>query len=70
MSLSLGVTKKACITSMQIARPQISLYVLYLTTFQTPTLLFLYFLVNQAFKFKNTLEYIEIRFPGNTCQFS
>ena len=39
-------------------------------TFLTPTLLFLYFLDNQTFKFKNTLEYVETRFPGNTCQFS
>ena len=32
------------------------LVVLYLTTFLTPTLLFLHFLDNQTFKFKNMLE--------------
>ena len=36
-----------------------SMGILYLTTFLTPTLSFLYFLVHQAFKLKNTLEYVE-----------
>ena len=31
---------------------------------------FLYFLDNSTFNFKNTLEYVGTRLPGNTCQFS
>ena len=43
--------------------------IIYLTTFLTPTLLFLYFLDNLTFKFKNTLEYVDTGFPAIHANF-
>ena len=43
---------------------KLELYIIHLTTFLTPTLLFLYFLNKLTFKFKNILEHVQQSFTA------